>query len=676
MKKVILIILISSLGFSLTAANVLDKKVLAKVGNEEITYGRLETAFQKNMSGEKQRLYELDKDSLHQFLNLFIDYRLKVKDAIDRGFNKESDVVNEIEQNNKLLTESYYYDKKVFQPVIDKLLDRRQYYIKFAYVLFPFTQEAEGMTQTDPKDLAQRVLDSINNKKITFAEAAKNHAQEKTLADNGGVVDRYLISGTIQKPIEEALFTLSVNQIYPTLLETSYGYFLLKLVEKQPRKQVLVGHILISNKQEQLSQREHTKADSLLKLLRNGANFEKLAELNSADHASAINGGSLGDYYDLATGFVKTHSFLDMNFIQAFMELKDGEISDTIHTSYGIHIIKRIDSKSPDRSVDEKDVKEFYKKSGYEEDKKAFYKEYVDNKGFSINSNSMNVLLSKVNVNKTNLDSNWANEIPKDKMNEKLFSFQKKTWTIGEFVNILSDKSKTQYRATALNREGLEEAMYKLVKPQVLDMWQSELVEKDTEFRNLLSEFHDGILLFKVEALEVWDKLQLDTAMAKEYFNTSGEKFYTSEKYDISEIFVLQDTLARSLYNRAKSGEDFSDLATKFTVRQGYREKAGHHGELEAADNKFSRQLKGEEIKDGLIIEPKVFQSGYSVIKINKVIKPREKTFEEAIPDLAPAVQKLKQKQLVNNWLKDVKKRHKVEINEKTINEIYAEKSK
>jgi len=676
MKKILLIIAFTIFAFSITDAQTLQNKVLAKVGTDEITYGRLEAAFQKNMTGEKKKLYEIDKDSLHQFLNLFIEYRLKVKDAIDRGYDKESEVVKEISQNNQLLTESFYYDKKVFQPVVDKLLDRRQYYIKFAYVLFPYTQEAEGQTQSDPKEYAQSVLDSVLNKKITFADAAKNHAKEKTLADNGGVVNRYLISGTIQKPIEEALFSISVNQIYPTLLETSYGYFLLKLVEKQPRKQVLVGHILISNKQEQLSDTEHKKADSLLKLLRKGANFQKLAELNSEDHASAINGGSLGDYYDLATGFVTTHSFLDMHFIDAFMKLKDGEISDTVHTSYGIHIIKRLDSKSPDREIDLKDVKEYYKKSGYDNDKKEFYENYVRTNGLTLENETMNLLLSKVNYTKTNLDSNWAEEIPKENYNNKLFSFQNKSWTLGEFVNLLSDKSKTEYRATALNREGIQGAIYKLVKPQVIAMWQSELEKEDQEFRNLINEFHDGILLFKVEAIEVWDKLQLDTAMALDYYNNSGNKFLTNEKYDISEIFILQDSLAQSLYIRAKAGEDFAELAAKFTVRQGYRELSGHHGELDAVDNKFSRQLKGEEIKDGTIIAPKPYQSGFSIIKINKVIKPREKTFEEAIPDMAPAVQQLKQKKLVKNWLKDVRERHKVEIYEKTINEIYANKSK
>lgn len=676
MKKLVLLISISFLLFSNSKSATLENKVLAKVGNDEITYGRLEAAFQKNMSGEKKRLYELDKDSLHQFLNLFIDYRLKVQDAIDRGYDKEEDVVKEIEQNNKLLTESYYYDKKVFQPVVDKLLDRRQYYIKFAYVLFPFAQEAEIVSPTYPKELAQSVLDSVLSKKITFAEAAKNHSKEKTLAENGGVVDRYLISGTIQKPIEEALFTLGINQIYPTILETSYGYFILKLIEKEPRKQVLVSHILISNKQQELSENEHRKADSLLKLLRNGANFEKLAELNSEDHASAINGGSLNDYYDLATGFTKTHSFLDKNFIQAFMDLKDGEISDTIHTAYGIHIIKRLDSKTPDSKIDEKDVKEYYKKSGYEDDKKDYYLNFVKSNGFELNETAMGIILSNVSTTKTNLDSSWADKIPNDKMKIKLFSFQNKSWTIGDFVELLSDKSQTQYRATALNREGIVSAIYKTLKPQVLSMWQSELEKSDSDFKKLIREFHDGILLFKVEALEVWDKLQLDTAMAKDYYENSGEKFFTNKKYDISEIFVLQDSLAQSLYNRAKSGEDFGDLATKFTVRQGYREKAGHHGELDASENKFSQQLADVEIEEGTIIEPKVYQSGYSIIKINKIIEPREKSFEEAIPEMAPIVQRLKQKQLVENWLKGVKDKHKIEIYENTINEIYANKSK
>lgn len=676
MKNFLILITFTILSITFTNAATTSSDVLAKVGDEEITYNRLEAAFQKNMSGEKRHLFSLDKDSLLQFLNLFVDYRLKVMDAVDRGYDKDKAVIDEIEQNKRLLTESYYYDKMVFQPVINKYLDRRQYYIKFAYILFPFTKEAEGMTQEDPKELAQNVLDSINTNKLSFSDAAKKYSNDPRAAQNGGVVDRYLISGTIQKPIEDALFTLGENQIYPTLQKTSYGYFILKLVEKIPRKQILVGHILITNKTDSLTSKEYRKADSLMTLLRKGANFEKLAELNSDDQASAINGGSLGLYYDLATGFTGTKAYLEPHFVDTFLKLKDGEISDTIHTMYGIHIIKRLKTRDPDFNEDKKDIEEFYKRISYDQDKAEFYENYVNKNGFNLNSDSFSKILANVNKTKTNLDSNWSEKIPKDIYNEKLFTFKNKSETVGEFINLLSDKSKTEYRATALDGDGLKSAMYKIVKPQVLDMWSSELEKNFPEFDNLIKEFHDGILLFKVEALEVWDKLQLDTAMAKQYFDTTHTKFMTNKKYDISEIFVLQDSLAQNLYKRALAGEDFGDLASKFTVRQGYREKNGYQGELDAFDNKFSHQLNGVDIKEGMIIPPKVFQSGLSIIKINKIIKPRLKTFEEAIPDLAPIVQQMKQQQLIDAWLSKVKKIHKVEIFEKNIDEIYANHTK
>lgn len=676
MKNFLILITVTIITLNYVIAANPTNEVLAKVGNEEITYGQLESAFQKNMSGEKKPLFSLEKDSLLQFLNLFVDYRLKVMDAVDRGYDKDKAVVDEIEQNKRLLTESYYYDKKVFQPIVNKYLDRRQYYIKFAYILFPFTQEAEGMTQTDPKDLAQNVLDSINNKQLSFAEAAKKYSSDKKAGANGGVVDKYLVSGTIQKPIEDALFTLGENQIYSTLLKTSYGYFILKLVEKIPRKQILVGHILIARKSDSLSNEEINKADSLLALLRKGANFEKLAELNSDDPASAINGGALDSYYDLANGFVNTKSFLEPHFVETFLNLKDGQISDTIHTSYGIHILERIDTKDPDLEKDRKDIEEFYKRISYDNDKAEYYENYVKTNGFNLNSDAFSKILSNVNRTKTNLDSNWSAKIPKDIFTDKLFSFNTKSMTVGEFIDLLSDKSKTDYRATALDREGLQSAMFKIVKPQVMDLWATELEKNYPEFNHLIKEFHDGILLFKVEALEVWNKLQLDTAMAKQYFDTTHTKFMTNKKYDISEIFVLQDSLAQSLYKRALAGEDFGDLASKFTVRQGSREKRGYQGELDAYDNKFSHQLKGEDIKEGMILPPKTYQSGLSIIKINKIITPRPKTFEEAIPDLAPIVQQIKQKQLTENWLSKVRKKHNVEIFEKTIDEIYANHAK
>jgi len=673
MKKFILLFALSLVLQNVAFSSEYDNKVLAEIGDEEITYERLESAFQKNMIGKERELKDLEKDSLTNFLDLFIKYRLKVKDAIDRGFDKDPELVEEINTNKNLLTESYYYDKNVFQPGVSKLLNRRQYYLKFGYILFPFTEEAEGKTQADPKEFAQSVLDSINNGSLTFEAAAKSYSVEKEMRESGGIVNKYLISGTIQKPIEDVLFNLSPGQLEGSLLETSYGYFIIKLVEKRPRVQIKAAHILLTNNPDtkMLEEKSIKKADSLLKLIRSGHSFEKLAELHSDDHASAVNGGELSDYYDLSSGFVQSKGILDDHFVSKLVELKDGEVSDTVRTIYGVHIIKRIDSQKPDAEKDRKDVEGMFKRVRYEDSKKSFYKDYIEKNGFELNSNALSVFINNVDYTKTNLDNDWAKEIPSNIKEDVLFSFSSEKWTVSEFIDLLSDKSKTKLRATALNREGLIEAMHKIVNPQVLEMWSQELMKNDTKFQNLVNEFRDGILLFKVEAMEVWDKLDLDTAMAKAYFDTTSKKFYTEKKYDISEIFVLNDSTAKYLYRKIKSGENFDELAAMHTVREGYREKKGHHGVVSADKNKFTRQLKGEKIDKGTVIPPKDYMKGLSIIKINDVIEPKVKSFEEAMSDLAPIVQEMKQNDLVNNWLSKVKERHNVEINYDVINEIY-----
>lgn len=673
MKNIILLFALSLLLQSTVFSNDYDDKVLAKIGDEEITYERLEDAFQKNMVGKERELKDLEKDSLMNFLDLFIKYRLKVKDAIDRGYDKEPELVKEISTNKDLLTESYYYDKNVFQPAINKLVNRRQYYLKFGYILFPFTPEAEGSTLTDPIDFAQSVLDSINRGTITFAEAAKRYAAEKDLKESGGIVNKYLISGTIQKPIEDVLFELSPGQISGTLLKTTYGYFIIKLVERSPRVQIKAAHILIAKErgEKKITDAQNKKMDSLLQVIKNGEDFARIAELNSEDHASAVNGGELEDYYDLAVGLVNSKKMLTDDFVNELLKLNDGEISDIFYTLYGAHILKRIDTRKVDIESERKELETMFKNIRYAEAKENFYNDYVRTNGFEINSNALSQILKNVDYTKTNLDSNWAAEIPNDMYSDNLFKFDGKSWSVGKFVKLLSDKSNSEYRATALNREGLQSVMFKIVKPNVLQMWSEELMEEDKKFRNLVNEFRDGILLFKVEAMEVWDKLELDTAMAKTYFDSTSAKFYTKKKYDLSEIFVLQRSLADELYERAKSGEDFDKLAANHTERQGYREKNGHHGTVNADQNKFSRQLKDEVISDGTIIPPKDYKSGLSIIKINEVIDPRLKNFEEALVDLAPLVQEIKQNQLVNDWLSEVRKKHKVEINKDVINEIY-----
>jgi hypothetical protein len=112
--------------------NTESGKVIATVGKVNVTYGELEKAFRKNMN--RQALDKVSRDSINDFLNLFVNYKLKVLDAIDRGYDKDSSVQKEIETYRKVLAESFYYDRVIVEPNIKKLFEKRSREFKIAII--------------------------------------------------------------------------------------------------------------------------------------------------------------------------------------------------------------------------------------------------------------------------------------------------------------------------------------------------------------------------------------------------------------------------------------------------------------------------------------------------------------------------------------------------------------
>lgn len=122
------------LGTSVCFANLSDK-VVATVGSEKITYDELQRAYQKNINRSTDNLAELPKDSINEFIDLYVDYKLKILDALDKGFDKDQSVIEEIAQNRRVLAQSFYYDKNLTQKYVEKMLPRRQEEYKIAIVV-------------------------------------------------------------------------------------------------------------------------------------------------------------------------------------------------------------------------------------------------------------------------------------------------------------------------------------------------------------------------------------------------------------------------------------------------------------------------------------------------------------------------------------------------------------
>lgn len=646
----------------------IEQTVVAKAGKEKITYTELEKAYSKNMSHSDPAFYNLQKDSLMSFINMFINYKLKVQDAVNRGYEKDSAVKAEIKQNRRMLAESFFFNKKLVEPNINEMLSRRNREVQIAIIVKTFPQDKGFGIDTLPTYLrAKEILDSVLNG-ADFATVAENSSDDPETAKKGGLVINYITAGRTQRPIDTVIFKLKEGEIYPHPIRIKDGYLIIKLVSNKPRKFVKISHILLNDGLAEDSLGVVRKADSLIQLLKEGADFKRLAEENSDDPATAIHGGSMGDWYSRSTGFMKTGRSLVPSFEDAVFDLKDGGISGKVFTEYGIHIIKRDSTKDIDEDLERAELRKLYRRVYFDSDKLAYLDNVKKQLGFKVNENVLKELVSKLDTTKTTMQEGWDKKIDDALKSKILYTIGNHKISVGDFVRVL--KTKREYRGTATNISGFINAINRLSDPVAFDKATENLEKEYPEFDALMKEFRDGILLFKVAADEVWNKLKFDSVAARKFWEPRKEKYKTFTKYDLTEVYVLADTVAKDIAKFAKEGTSIESLAEQYTQRKGYREKKGNWGLVSTKDNKLAQRVAKYNPKEGKIIGPIPFEEGYSVVKVNKIIPARVKTFDEAIPDFAPEYQEMMQKKLESKWVNHLRKKYGAKIYKKSLNKV------
>ena len=646
-----------------TKGKDIKETVVATVGNENITYLDLEKAYSKNLAKKSSPMYQLPKDSLLDFVNLFLKYRLKVNDALRRGLDKDSSVVEEIKNNRRLLAETFFFEKNLVEPNVEKMLGYRKWEAQVSFIFVQFPSDNPDTMPTYRR--AMRLIEMLKNG-ADFAKLAKDSSLDKGSAENGGLILYYITGGKVQRPIEDIIFSLKPGEFYPYPVKNKFGYFIIKLNRLEPRVKVKGRHILIAISPDRDSVAAFKKADSIYTLIKAGVDFAHLAEENSDDPSSSMRGGDFGGWYSRSSGLEPSGKFFSTSFEEALFSLKDGEVSRPVRTEYGFHIIRRDSTTKFSVDEDREDLKRIYKRLYFETDKKELVEKLQKSYGFSIDENVFAKFLSSVDTTRTVLDTAWFKNIPTELEKEVLFKILNNTYTVGDFVYAL--RKRNEFRTTALNRAGLTNAINRIVYPVVIDKATENLESQSPEFATMIKEFRDGILLFKVEAMEVWDKLKFDTTLAREYWEKNKSRYKTYPAYDVNEIFVLSDSLAKEIYERiTKKGEDFEQLASQFTQRANLREKKGYLGRITTKESRLAQKLYEMNATAGSIVGPINSDGGYSIVRVNKFEPEREKTFEEAIPDFATDVQEILQKRLLDNWLSSLQKVIPVKIYEQKL---------
>jgi peptidyl-prolyl cis-trans isomerase SurA len=641
--------------------------VLVTVGKENITYGELERAFQKNMSRRATRFAEIPRDSVMDFIELYTRYRLKVQDAFDRKFDQDSAVKTDIGNNRRMLSETYYFDKKVVDPTVGKLLERRKRELQAQIMVFLFQKSDKGDT-TRAYNRAKSCFNLVKNGR-DFAQVAKDSSEDTETGRKGGMLP-FFTSARVLREVEDAAYSSKVGELYPSLVKTRVGYFVVKLVKNEPRLKVRASHILFSTNAKMDSVTASQKADSVLALLKKGASFEQMAKENSNDPSTAQKGGYMGAYYTRSEGLESIKETVVPEFERALFALKDGTFSDKVWTDFGCHIIRRDSTIIPDVEKERDFVKKEYKRLFFQSDKERHLDSVRKAFGYTLNTQSFASLLRTIDTTKTASDTTWSKNVGTALRALPLYATPSMKYSVGAITDSL--RSRKDLRGTFLNTAGIKNVIYKMFDQPVIEKMTSGLENEYSDFAILMKEFRDGIMLFKVEENEVWSKLKFDSTQARQFWEPKKNSYNTDLSYDITEIYVTNDSLAKSLRKRIDAGEVIGDVAKEFTERRTLKDKKGALGLVSTKTNKLAKAILEQfnPNKNGTIVGPMAHDKGWVIASVNDIQQPRVKTFQEAIPDFAPAFQDMTQKRLTEEWIKRLKSKFKVALNQKNLDKI------
>jgi peptidyl-prolyl cis-trans isomerase SurA len=508
MKTVALSFLVT-IGLSLSLVAQSNDPVLLTINGKPLVKSEFEYVYNKNNSSNS-----LDRKSLNEYVDLFVNFKLKVEEATALGLDTTASFINELAGYRSQLTKPYLTDSKVDEDILLEAYNRMKEDVEVSHILILIGQKPSAADTLVAWNKIQRIKARLD-KGEDFSKLAKELSEDPSAKQNGGNIGWITPFRTVY-PFETMAYSTPIGKI-STPVRTAFGYHVLKVTgRRQNQGEVLAAHIMRFTSNDDAEQNEKAKItiDSIYKRLEAGDDFAQLAVKFSEDQGSAVKNGELPWFSvgRMVPEFEKV----------AFAIKNIGGYSQPFQTVYGWHIVKLI-NKRPLASFESLKA-DIESKVKYDErankGEQAFVENLKEEYNFKLNSAKLDMFVSVLgNANLS--DSIFSIKVKE--LNDILCSFAGKSINQKEFADFLLNNTDTQ---KSIPSEIITEKFNKFISKKILDYEDTQLEAKHQDFRFLMQEYHDGILLFEISNNEVWDKASKD--------EEGLEKFFKANKFNYS----------------------------------------------------------------------------------------------------------------------------------------------
>lgn len=549
MNKKIVLLLITVLTSTVLYSQT-QNPVLMKIKDRPVTKSEFEYLYHKNNTSSQQ--------SLDEYLKLFIDYKLKVEEAITQGLDTTKTFLSEYNNYKNQLIQPYLLDTISEQIIAKKLYDRLGENLEVSHILIRLPSDRRML----PKDTlaAYEKAISLRNelfgkKAKSFEEVAIGNSEDPSVSqtDRPGYLG-WATSMMFVSPFENGMYSTNVGEVSMPV-RSMFGYHLIKVHARRPDPGKMdVAHIMISFPQRNPTeaQRDSVKkiAEEVYSKLKSGSDYAELSEQYSSDRASADKGGNLG--------WIQTGTRYPREFMDAAFTLKNaGDITTPVETAFGFHIIKLNEKEGRESWAEAKDkiVRQIGGSDLGEEVYTLKMEKLTKGINYQVDKNVYNSLLALTSTYFP-LDSTSLSLTSID--NRTLLTIGDKKYSVADFTKYMEQNGNFRYN---LSSDFLIKSFEKYILDNKKEAYIASLPSKYPEYNNLLREYHDGILLFNVMNEEVWEKAAKDTLGLTKYFNENKSKYkWDSPRYKGRIIYCKDEATLKAAKGIAGKNKNESDL--------------------------------------------------------------------------------------------------------------------
>ncbi len=610
------LILISAFGPALSQQTIDGAAPLFMVGGHTVTVGEFTYLYRKNHQHKPEAF---TASGIEEYLDLYIRYKLKVAEAIARGMDTTASFRQEYETYRAELLKPYLGDVAMVDSLVAITYDRLKEEIRAAHILVQVSPEA---APDDTLRAWNRIVEARNRALAgeDFGKLAGIYSDEPGAATRGGDLG-YFTALQMVFPFEQAAYSTPIGSVSMPV-RTRFGYHILKVLDRRPSQgEVEVSHIMIRTGQGEDDGDAKERIFEVHDRLQKGMEWEDVCREFSEDYSTRESGGRLRPFgvgaMNAAPGFQE----------MAFALERPGDISDPVETPFGWHVL-RLESRIPLAPLSE--IKGSLSQRVRRDERmnvavRAHRAVLLRNLDYAERQEAVTAFLQ-------------APSSASD--NDELFTLAGHSYSVADFIQFAGDnrieKSRQQFEA--------------FVDEKVRENTERRVLSESPEFKWLLQEYYEGILLFEIMEKEIWNKALEDSVGQRQYYERNHDRYHAGERIR-SLIYSGGDRQGLEEIRRALAeGEAVSDLSGRQAVRLD-------SGLFERADRQIFSSIPWEQG-----VHWAEHNGQYYVVNVTEVVAPGPKTFEEA----RPAVISDYQTYLEDAWIQELKRKFAVRVNKKS----------